>query len=143
MIYKNQTFPQNRPYDLAIQNIVRSFANNKKEKRIEVKQKQYTTEQEQIARFAKAMGHPARIAILQFLAKQKTCYFGDIHEELPIAQATVSQHLKELKDAGLIQGEIETPKVKYCIVRENWEYASELFAEFFRTEIWKNKDCCQ
>ena len=143
MIYKNQTFPKNRSYDLAIQNIVRSFANNKEEKRIEVKEKQYTTEQEQIARFAKAMGHPARIAILQFLAKQKTCYFGDIHEELPIAQATVSQHLKELKDAGLIQGEIETPKVKYCIVRENWEYASELFAEFFRTEIWKNKDCCQ
>ena len=127
---------------MAIQNIVRSFANNKEEKRIEVKEKQYTTEQEQIARFAKAMGHPARIAILQFLAKQKTCYFGDIHEELPIAQATVSQHLKELKDAGLIQGEIETPKVKYCIVRENSEYASELFAEFFRTEIWKNKDGC-
>ena len=144
MIYKNQTFPKkNRPYDLAIQNIVRNFANNKEEKRIEVKEKQYTTEQEQIARFAKAMGHPARIAILQFLAKQKTCYFGDIHEELPIAQATVSQHLKELKDAGLIQGEIETPKVKYCIERENWEHASELFAEFFRTEIWKNKDCCQ
>ena len=143
MIYKNQTFPKNRQYDLAIQNIVRSFANNKEEKRIEVKEKQYTTEQEQIARFAKAMVHPARIAILQFLAKQKTCYFGDIHEELPIAQATVSQHLKELKDAGLIQGEIETPKVKYCIVRENWEHASELFAEFFRTEIWKNKDCCQ
>lgn len=128
---------------MAIQNIVRSFANNKEEKRIEVKEKQYTTEQEQIARFAKAMGHPARIAILQFLAKQKTCYFGDIHEELPIAQATVSQHLKELKDAGLIQGEIETPKVKYCIVRENWEYASELFAEFFQTEICKDKDCCQ
>ena len=128
---------------MAIQNIVRSFANNKEEKRIEVKEKQYTTEQEQIARFAKAMGHPARIAILQFLAKQKTCYFGDIHEELPIAQATVSQHLKELKDAGLIQGEIETPKVKYCIVRENWEYASELFAEFFQTEICKDKDCCK
>ena len=143
MIYKNQPFPKNRPYDLAIQNIVRSFANNKEEKRIEVKEKQYTTEQEQIARFAKAMGHPARIAILQFLAKQKTCYFGDIHEELPIAQATVSQHLKELKDAGLIQGEIETPKVKYCIVRENWEYAKELFAEFFKTEICKDKDCCQ
>ena len=124
-------------------NIVRSFANNKEEKRIEVKEKQYTTEQEQIARFAKAMGHPARIAILQFLAKQKTCYFGDIHEELPIAQATVSQHLKELKDAGLIQGEIETPKVKYCIVRENWEFARELFAEFFQTEICKDKDCCK
>ena len=74
--------------------------------------KQYTKEQEQIARFAKAMGHPARMAILNFLAKQDSCFFGDIHEELPIAKATVSQHLKELKEAGLIQGEIETPKVR-------------------------------
>ena len=61
--------------------------------------KDYTVTQEQLARFAKALGHPARIAIMHFLAKQKTCYFGDIHEELPIAKATVSQHLKELKDA--------------------------------------------
>lgn len=68
-----------------------------------MKTKQYTKEQEQIARFAKAMGHPARMAILNFLAKQDSCFFGDIHEELPIAKATVSQHLKELKDAGLIQ----------------------------------------
>ena len=88
--------------------------------------KKYTLEQEQIARFAKAMGHPARMAILQFLAKQDCCFFGDIHEELPIAKATVSQHLKELKEAGLIQGEIETPKVKYCINRENWKIASML-----------------
>ena len=89
--------------------------------------KDYSIRQEQLARFAKAMGHPARIAILQFLAKQETCYFGDIHEELPIAKATVSQHLKELKDAGLIQGEVEAPKVKYCINRDNWLLAKELF----------------
>ena len=89
-----------------------------------MKTKQYTTEQEQIARFAKALGHPARMAILNFLTRQESCYFGDIHEELPIAKATVSQHLKELKDAGLIQGEIETPKVKYCINRENWTISS-------------------
>ena len=93
--------------------------------------KKYTLEQEQIARFAKAMGHPARMAILEFLAKQDCCFFGDIHEELPIAKATVSQHLKELKEAGLIQGEIETPKVKYCINRENWKIASMLFYKFF------------
>ena len=110
---------------------------------IMAEKKTYCIKTETLARFAKALGHPARIAIMKFLAKQETCYFGDIHEELPIAQATVSQHLKELKDAGLIQGEIETPKVKYCIVRENWEYASELFAEFFQTEICKNKDCCK
>lgn len=95
-----------------------------------MKEKQYTVEQEQIARFAKAMGHPARMAILSFLAKQESCFFGDIHEELPIAKATVSQHLKELKDAGLIQGEIETPKVRYCINKENWELARKLFAAF-------------
>ena len=78
-----------------------------------MKDKPYTVEQEQIARFAKAMGHPARMAILAFLANQESCFFGDIHEVLPIAKATVSQHLKELKEAGLIQGEIETPKVRY------------------------------
>ena len=62
--------------------------------------KKYTSEQEHIARFAKAMGHPARMAILEFLSKQNSCFFGDIHEELPIAKATVSQHLKELKEAS-------------------------------------------
>ena len=106
-----------------------------------MKTKQYTTEQEQIARFAKALGHPARMAILNFLARQESCYFGDFHEELPIAKATVSQHLKELKDAGLIQGEIETPKVKYCINRENWELARKLFIGFFNER--KCTSCCE
>lgn len=104
--------------------------------------KNYTATQEQIARFAKAMGHPARMAILSFLAKQNSCYFGSIHEELPISKATVSQHLKELKEAGLIQGEIETPKVKYCINRENWEIARQLFAQFFNHLAEEKKDCC-
>lgn len=105
--------------------------------------KEYTIRQEQLARFAKAMGHPARTAILQFLAKQETCYFGDIHEDLPIAKATVSQHLKELKEAGLIQGEIETPKVRYCINRDNWQYAKSLFGDFFNEYICKNDGCCK
>lgn len=105
--------------------------------------KQYTAEQEQIARFAKAMGHPARMAILDFLAKQESCYFGDIHDELPIAKATVSQHLKELKEAGLIQGEIETPKVKYCINRENWKLARRLFAAFWGECKCKDTSCCE
>ena len=99
--------------------------------------KKYTEEQEKLARFAKAMGHPARIAILQFLASQECCFFGDIHEELPIAKATVSQHLKELKEAGLIQGKIETPKVKYCINKENWETAKKMFADFLGQPICK------
>lgn len=105
--------------------------------------KEYSTKQEQLARFAKAMGHPARVAILEFLAKQNCCFFGDIHEVLPISKATVSQHLKELKDAGLIQGEIEIPKVKYCINRENWKIASVLFVEFFDHCACKKENCCE
>lgn len=97
--------------------------------------KDYSLKVEQIARFAKALAHPARIQILQFLARQQECYFGDIHDELPIAKATVSQHLKELKDAGLIQGTIEAPKVRYCINRDNWQYARELFSDFFSKEL--------
>lgn len=104
--------------------------------------KKYTDEQEQIARFAKAMGHPARMAILQFLLRQETCFFGDIHGELPIAKATVSQHLKELKEAGLIQGEIEAPKVKYCINKENWALAQKMFAGFFGQQVCKKESCC-
>lgn len=96
---------------------------------------------ETLARFAKAMGHPTRIEILRFLASMDSCYFGDIHNELPIAKATVSQHLKELKDAGLIQGEIETPKVKYCIHTENWAKAQEMFAVFFQ-DIQQAEMCC-
>ena len=103
--------------------------------------KEYTVKQEQLARFAKALGHPARVAIMEFLIKQNSCFFGDIHEVLPISKATVSQHLKELKDAGLIQGEIETPKVKYCINRENWAKARESFADFF-CEYRKKGSCC-
>lgn len=99
--------------------------------------------QEQLARFAKALGHPARIAVMQFLSRRDTCYFGDIHEELPIAKATVSQHLKELKDAGLIQGEVEAPKVKYCINRENWKLASEMFETFFAHCEEKKGKCCE
>ena len=94
------------------------------------------------ASVSKALGHRARVAIMKFLAKQKTCYFGELHEELPIAKATVSQHLAALKEAGLIQGEIQTPKVKYCINRENWEYAHQLFNEFFAELPIKEKGCC-
>lgn len=103
--------------------------------------KEYNIDREQLARFAKAMGHPARITILNFLSSMDCCYFGDIHNELPIAKATVSQHLKELKDAGLIQGEIETPKVKYCINRENWQKAQKCFEAFFE-DCNEKTSCC-
>ncbi len=106
-------------------------------------EKKYCIKTETLAQMAKALGHPARIAIMKFLARQETCYFGDIHEELPIAKATVRQHLAALKEAGLIQGEIETPKVRYCINKENWEYAKQLFDEFFNMELQKSsKSCC-
>ena len=100
-----------------------------------------TAEQEIVARMAKALGHPTRIEILVFLASQDSCFFGDIHDELPIAKSTVSQHLKELRDAGLIQGEIEAPKVRYCIHRENWEMARKLFANLFGLFDGKEMNC--
>lgn len=100
-----------------------------------------TPEQERLARFAKAMGHPTRIAILHFLAQRNECFFGDIHEVLPIAKATVSQHLSELKEAGLIQGTIEPPKVKYCINVESWRDAQEMFAKLFK-DCYPNRKLC-
>ena len=93
-----------------------------------MKEKQvFTDEQVQAARFAKAMGHPVRLYVLELLNNQSCCYSGDLSDMLPIAKSTLSQHLKELKEAGLIQGEIEAPKIKYCINRENWAKAQELF----------------
>lgn len=91
----------------------------------------FTDDQVQVARFAKAMGHPIRIYILQLLSQQSCCYSGDLTDILPVAKSTLSQHLKELKDAGLIQGEIQAPKIKYCLNKENWELAQKLFTEIF------------
>lgn len=87
-------------------------------------------DQKAIARYAKAMGHPIRLYVLDLLSKQSCCYSGDLTEVLPIAKSTLSQHLKELKDAGLIQGEIEAPKIKYCLNQENWKVAQGLFNKF-------------
>lgn len=91
-----------------------------------------TDDQRQTARFAKAMGHPIRMYVLQFLTEQECCYSGDLSDLLPIAKSTLSQHLKELKNAGLIQGEIEAPKIKYCINKENWKEAQKLFKNFLQ-----------
>jgi ArsR family transcriptional regulator len=91
-----------------------------------IKKDYFTNEQEQAARFAKALGHPVRIAILELLNSQACCFHGDMAEELPIAKSTLSQHLKELKDAGLIQGDIQPPTTKYCINRENFKRAKSL-----------------
>jgi len=93
---------------------------------------QITEEQKITARFAKAMGHPVRIYILQLLSSQSCCYSGDLSEVLPIAKSTLSQHLKELKQAGLIQGEIEQPRIRYCLNKENWEKAQKLFTKILK-----------
>ena len=90
----------------------------------------FTEKQKLTARFAKAMGHPVRIYILETLSKQACCYSGDLSEVLPIAKSTLSQHLKELKNVGLIQGEIKAPKIKYCLNDENWKLAQKLFKDF-------------
>ena len=102
---------------------------------------EYDKQQLQLARFAKALSHPARLQILTILSRQNCCYSGNIAGEFPIALSTLSQHLKELKDAGLIQGEIETPKVKYCINRGNWEKAQAYFETFFSSNKEKTS-CC-
>ncbi len=94
-------------------------------------QKFSANSQEEMAKFAKALAHPTRLEILRLLNTQSCCFTGDLVEVLPIAQSTVSQHLKELKNAGLIQGEIDAPKIKYCINQENWRKAKLLFAAFF------------
>jgi len=100
----------------------------------------YKVDEIALARIAKAMGHPARIAILKYLASLDTCCFADINKELPIAKATVSQHLSELKNAGLIQGTIEPPKVNYCLDPVNWEKAKKLFEAFYASYDAENKN---
>ena len=91
-----------------------------------------TEEQKQVSRFAKAMSHPVRMYILELLSKQSCCYSVDLSEVLPIAKSTLSQHLKELKEAGLIQGEIEQPRIKYCLNKENWGIVQKLFKKMLQ-----------
>lgn len=100
----------------------------------------FTKTQNELAAIAKAMGHPARIAILQFLAERKACVCGDIVEELPLSQSTVSQHLKELKNAGLIKGEIEGPSVCYCIDEKAWVKAKAFVNNLF--DSYQPGNCC-
>ena len=102
------------------------------------KKESFSNNQNRLADLGKAFAHPARIAILEFLAKQDTCVCGDIVEELPLSQATVSQHLAELKRIGLIKGEIEGPKVCYCINKKAWQEAKQILAQFLNDA----KSCC-
>jgi|SRR6478736_6469054 len=104
------------------------------------KTEEFTKAQNDMAMLAKALGHPARIAILQFLAEKNACVCGDIVDELPLSQSTVSQHLKELKKAGLVKGNIEGPSVCYCIDAKAWAKAQKTLNLFF--DSYSGTDCC-
>ncbi|HPG10062.1 MAG TPA: metalloregulator ArsR/SmtB family transcription factor [Chitinophagaceae bacterium] len=107
------------------------------------KKEEFTQKEQELAAFAKAMSHPARIAILKVLARRNECICGDIVEVLPLAQSTVSQHLKELKNAGLIDGNIDGPRSCYCI---NWKafekFSNEFNFLFNKLKIKNEKACC-
>ncbi|HUH32672.1 MAG TPA: metalloregulator ArsR/SmtB family transcription factor [Daejeonella sp.] len=101
----------------------------------------FTTQQNKLSVLLKALAHPARIAILQYLSKAKTCICGDLVEELGLAQATISQHLKELKTAGFIKGTIEGASICYCINNTVWEECKLMLDQLF-TQINTDESCC-
>lgn len=102
----------------------------------------FSTKQNQIAAYSKVLGHPARIAILQYLFKTNTCVCGDLVNEIGLAQPTISQHLKELKNLGLIKGNIEGTSVCYCIDSKNWNAMKNAVLDFLNQEIEANGTCC-
>lgn len=102
----------------------------------------FTDQQNEISRFAKVFGHPARVAILQHLFKIDTCICGDLVNEIGLAQSTISQHLKELKNLGLIKGRIEGTRVCYCIDVKNWINMKNILLEFLNQDLSTNEDCC-
>lgn len=102
----------------------------------------FSSGENELAKYAKALAHPARIAILKILFKRKQCVCGDIVDELPLAQSTISQHLKELKAAGLIQGEVEGPSICYCINMKSWFKIRKTLFGFLDHNPEDPKNCC-
>ena len=102
----------------------------------------FTDQQNEISLFAKVLGHPARVAILQHLFKINSCVCGDLVDEIGLAQPTISQHLKELKQLGLIKGNVEGTSVCYCIHAENWSAMKEVLMDFVNQDLAKGQDCC-
>lgn len=114
----------------------------KRLKKIKIaKTEMYTEFQNEIALISKVFGHPARVAILQYLFKINTCVCGDIVNEIGLAQSTISQHLKELKHLGLIKGSVSGASVCYCIDKENWNKMKETMLPFLDQDL-SAKDCC-
>ena len=101
----------------------------------------FSTEQNAIALSAKAFGHPARVAIIQYLLKSNACINSDLVQELGLAQATISQHLRELKELNLIKGSIEGTSVCYCLNHQEWKRVQEQFSQLFNI-INKAENCC-
>lgn len=106
------------------------------------KTEEFTIKDNKIAKYAKALAHPARVAILQLLIKKQACICGDIVDELPLSQSTVSQHLKELKEAGLIKGDIDGVKICYCIDEKEWETAKSYLDSLFNSYTINKTKCC-
>lgn len=106
------------------------------------KSEEFSVKDNRVAKYAKALSHPARIAILKLLIQKQACVCGDIVDELPLSQSTVSQHLKELKEAGLIKGDIEGAKVCYCIDEKEWAIAKNLLSEIFVSYKAPATKCC-
>jgi len=102
------------------------------------KKEEFTAKQNRLSEIAKALAHPARVAIVEYLAKTNTCFCGDIVDVLPLSQSTVSQHLRELKNSRLIKGDIEGTKVCYCINEKGWAEAREILGRFLVTV----EKCC-
>ena len=102
----------------------------------------FTDQQNEISLFAKVLGHPARVAILQHLFKINSCVCGDLVHEIGLAQPTISQHLKELKQLGLIKGNVEGTSVCYCIHNENWATMKSILTKFLNQDLAQKKDCC-
>lgn len=103
---------------------------------------EFTVKDNRLAAYAKALAHPARVAILQLLVRKQSCICGDIVDELPLSQSTVSQHLKELKNAGLIKGEIEGASICYCINEVEWERAKQDLVRLFDGYSLNKNKCC-
>jgi len=103
---------------------------------------EFSVTENRLAKYTKALSHPARIAILKLLIKRQACVCGDIVDELPLSQSTISQHLKELKEAGLIKGDIEGAKVCYCIDEKEWNRAKAMIQDLFAGFTAVNGKCC-
>ena len=104
--------------------------------------REFNIKEQKIAELCKALAHPARIAIINFLIKKKECICSDVVNELPLSQSTVSQHLKELKKSGLIKGDIDGPRVCYCIDQERWNEAGGIINLFLSQETIKGGKPC-